>query len=439
MVKVTIGNSMSKVEGLSVTQFKQLRTILSINLDTGYAYGGFSNRQYLMDVKGNFPTGLLYLVQEYLGLLVEYKDTRQVPKALGTVLKARGLPTPYPEQIEAATACLNEHRGILVAPTGFGKSVIIALMIEALQVRTLIVVPTLELRRQLTHTLREVFGKGAVGRLGHLIAVENIDALDTKEPCQYDCVIIDEFHHSGAKTYRKLNQKCWTGVYYRFGLTATPFRSQDHEKLLLESVLSQVIYEVDYQNAVKQGYIAPLEAYYIEVPKAGNFDNDYHVYSSAYTELIVNHTGRNILISVALARLHQAGVSTLCLVKQIEHGLKIEANTGIAFVKGENDDNPEVIAFFNEGKTALIGTHGVLGEGVDTKACEYVIVATPMKSKNLFMQCVGRSFRRYPGKESAKVIIIKDSSHKWFRSAFREQVKILREEYGIVPIKLDLL
>jgi superfamily II DNA or RNA helicase len=445
VIRLTTDNSMSRVEGLSVQQFKELRELLSYRVDqqTAFFSGGHRPQvRHLMDKRGAFPTGLLYIVEDYLkGKEVLRSELRKRPKPSPGLFKLTLAHIPYLEQTGAAVACQTHHRGIVVAPTGVGKSVIAALIISRLQVRTLIVVPSLELKRQLTESLQAAFPGTRVGTLASSanIAIENVDALDAGKPLKgYDCVIIDEFHHSGAKTYRQLNQKAWNGVYYRFGLTATPFRSNEDERLLLESVLSQVIYRVEYKTAVEAGYIVPLEAYYYDLPLTEVKGNDMS-WPTVYSELVVSNAKRNLLIGHLMHRLHEVGASTLCLVKEIAHGNRLKDITGAGFANGQDEDCRQLISWFSSGKLkALVGTTGVLGEGVDTKPAEWIVIAGLGKSKNAFMQQVGRGFRRYDGKESCKVVLFRDPSHKWTLAHFAAQVKYLREEYGVKPVRLDL-
>ncbi len=444
MITVTINNSMSRVAGLTIKQFKELKEKLSYSIDASAAYfsGSRFNKRTLLGKRGDFPTGLLYVVYAYLDKTRAKHQVADLRKAPSKPVKRFSLYIDhgvYPEQEAAAYEACRAARGIIVMPTGVGKSLVAALLIDNLQLRTLVVVPSLELKKQLTKSFKTYFGDnpGVVGELGCDIAVENVDALNPDFVIDYDVVIIDEFHHSGAKTYRKLNKKAWKNVYYRFGLTATPFRSQDNERLLLESVLSEVVYKLTYQVAVSKGYIVPMEAYYIDLP---GISIDGYTWGEVYGETVVRNKGRNSTIAELLNNLNNAKVATLCLVKEIQHGLQIQALTpAIHFVKGENLDNRITLLELNLGERhAIIGTTGVMGEGVDTKPIEYVIIAGLGKSKNAFMQQVGRGFRRYPGKESCKIIIFRDKSHKWTLAHFKAQCKILKDEYGIKPVKLAL-
>ncbi len=446
MISIYIDNSECRVEGLNTQQHRELKELLSYTLNPNARFfgGGYGpKKQSLLTKTGTFPTGLLYVVNDYLKSINQpfsKHDLRRVPMPLESPLIASLGFAPYPEQIEAARAAKCAGRGIVVAPTGVGKSLICTLIIQELNVRTLVIVPSLELKRQLTESLQAAFGTVAVGK-GKTIYVENIDSVKEADVYgRYDAVIIDEFHHSGAKTYRKLNKKALSSTYYKIGLTATPFRSQDNEKLLLESVLAEVIYRIEYQEAVAAGYIVPLEAYYIEIPATIPKDTyNSTSWASVYSALIVNNDSRNQIIANLLLRLNANNISTLCLVKEIKHGESISTLSNCFFANGESEDTPHLIKLFNKSRlSVLIGTTGVLGEGVDTKPCEYVVIAGLGKSKNSIMQQVGRSFRRYLGKEAAKVILILDRSHKWTREHFRAQCKILLDEYNIVPTKIDI-
>ena len=285
--------------------------------------------------------------------------------------------------------------------------------------------PSREIKLQLKASLKDLKN----------VIVENIDSKALNSLKDVDCLIIDECHHVAAKTYQRLNKMVWNGIYYRYMLTATPFRNQESEQLLFEGIAGKVIYELTYQDAVKNNYICPVEAFYHKLPKTNVAG---YTWAQVYSELVVNNEHRNLVIAKTLLQLNAAGVATLCLVKEVAHGDTLSALTNLPFANGKDDDTRQFIKEFNEGRLkTLIGTTGILGEGVDTKPCEYVVIAGLGKAKSAFMQQVGRAIRRYPGKESAKVILFRDPSHKWTLAHFNAQKQILLVEYGISVIALD--
>lgn len=442
---LTVGNSVSRLVGLTRPEFDRIRTALSYTEAVRSRFGFQNKKTHLMSKEGNFPTGLLYIVENSLKAIAhQVVDTRITPKATpGLLTMDLGGLVPRQEQLDASQAAVEAHRGVIESPTGSGKSMMIALIINALQVRTLIVTPSLALKEQLTASLKAWFGEDTVGK-GKPIWVENVQALKAAKPVVgYDSVIIDEVHRSGCASYRKLNAKAWNGIYHKFGLTATFFRSCENEVMLLESILSKVVYKLPHQTAVEKGYIVPLEAFVYELPKVALKCNG-KSWAGVYQELVVKREDRNRLIAYLTANLTEAGESTLVLTKQIEHGemlqhLLKEYGLDIPFAEGKNEANRELILEFNlRLKTTLIGTVGILGEGIDSKPAAWCILAGGGKSKGQFMQNVGRTLRVYPGKETGKVILFHDRSHIWLDKHHKACVKHLRDEYGITPIKMTL-
>lgn len=430
MINLVIGNSYSTIRGLSPDQDKKLRDELSYVVGGKAAfYSRFGpRRKSLLDKKGGYPTGLHPRVLGFLSannLLFQISTlTHNVRPALCPIALPINL-IPYESQKTATSRAVYHGRGTIAMPTGTGKSLVIAMICHAIGLKTLVVVPSIEIRNQLRHNLKDLKN----------VTVMNIDSVASHSE-HYDCLIIDESHHVAAKTYQKLNKTAWTGIFYRFFLTATPFRNDDEETLLFESIAGQVIYRLDYATAIKQNYIVPIEGYYIEIPKQ---ETDAYTYAQVYSQLVVNNIVRNATISKLLINLQNAGKATLCLVREIEHGKILSAMTGIPFVSGEDDASRNFIRQFNSGVImTVIGTTGILGEGIDTKPCEYVVIAGLGKAKSQFMQQVGRAVRKYPGKESAKVIIVKDKSHKFLTRHYNAQRAILREEYGALCSKLEI-
>jgi len=438
MVSMLIGNSYSRISNLSAQQHKQLRKILSYRVDN-YFSGRPPYRVSLLSSKGDFPTGLLPRVEKFNSKysIKSTINSRPIkPESSINAPKPQLTLTPRPEQNDAANSVRLHNRGIIVMPTGCGKSLVAILMVGNISLPTLIVVPNLGLKQQLTESFIQAYGRENVGNLkeNKHIAIDNIDALplDSKIYSKYKALILDEYHHSAAKTYQKLNKRAWQGIYYRYGLTATPFRTNTEDRLLLESIISGVIYRLSHKEAVAKGYIVPVEAYYIELPRQRTRGQRW---AAVYNELVVNNEFRNDRIADILRKL--SNFSTLCLVKEIEHGNILSYKSQVDFANGEESNATYLVDRFNaQIIKPLIGTVGVLGEGVDTRPCEYVIVAGLGKARGAFMQWVGRGSRLYPDKTSCKVILFKDSSHKWMLNHFKEQCKILREEYGIEAVQL---
>lgn len=424
---IKLGNSYSKVEGMTSAQHKELSKILSYQIGDGYNSPIYVRS--LLSKRGEFPTGLLSRVTSYLK---NYKLVEELfsHRFSDTEFEFNKTKIFYVEQKEAISVCIRKGRGLIRMPTGTGKSMTIAGLIHALQVRTLIVVPNLGLKTQLQSTIDELLDYPD----RRLVCVENIDSSALNNLTDFDCLIIDEAHHSAASTYRQLNRKVWKNIHYRFCFTATPFRSGPEEQILMESITGGTIYTLPYMIAVSKKYIVPVEAYYLDLPKT---IPDGYTWNQIYKELVVDNAVRNDALISIIKSLNDAGKSCLTLIKEVKHGEYLSKKSGSPLANGENKEADQLIEDFSNKKSiSLIATTGICGEGRDTKACEYVIIGGLGKSKNAFMQQIGRAVRTYEGKQSAKIILIRDPSHKWTLAHFNAQKKILKEEYGVIPTKL---
>ena len=216
-MKLEISNSYSKITGLTKDLEKLVRSELSYTVGS-YFGGRFSlpKKKSLISKRGEFPSGLVDQL-EYLirGNAYERIDLRQRPTPSYGMFNLSLPYDPYAEQREAAEV-LCRRNGIASMPTGSGKSITMALLINKLQVKTLVVVPNLELKQQLTSSFKSYFGTLAN------ITIENIDSSRLDSMIDFDALIIDECHHGAADTYRKLNKTAWKGIYHRACFTATP-------------------------------------------------------------------------------------------------------------------------------------------------------------------------------------------------------------------------
>lgn len=491
MIKITVNNSYSKIEGVDKELVKGLDNILSVKTTTfGFKYihidevssliqekggvyfrdslgrqclvksstgipfktindvkqsllrrqvariqGHILQKKKLLSPKNEFATGLLPYVHKFLhkdGLFYGETDLRKVPAPTPGMFEFKDdvqqrMP-PRPDQLEVLNCLENNSRGIISAPTGSGKSYIMALMIHKFQVRTLVVVPTLQLKRQLINVFKDLF------RNTDNIIVENIDSAGLKKILPVDMLICDESHHTGANTHRHLNKHAWTHIYYRYGLTATAFRSKSEESILMEIITGPVIYKMTIQEAVRKKIICPIEFYSYRVHADVNkirlkFPNDYR---EMYKKYIVDNKNFNSQVCDIILNLKEACNSTLILVKEIAHGETLAQETHVPFAHADNPEARDLIERFSNGEIrTLIATVGICGEGVDTRAAEYIILAGGSgRAKVSFMQAVGRGVRKYPGKESCKVILFMDERHKYLFNHFKECRKYVHKEYG---------
>lgn len=406
---------------------KRLRQLLHVNKKL--------NKDLIVSLyhDGQFPTGLLPRVESILSerdYEVNIKDQRRKPqtKQHRFVLKEIFPPLRY-YQKEATLKIDSKGRGIVVFPTGTGKTVTIARMIWDLGLNTLIITPGKSITDMMMDVMLRHFGKGKVEKLSSKtkqikkpIAIVNIQALikmDPKVLKDIDVVFVDEFHHSSAETYREVNIKHLANCYYRVGFTATNFRN-DGSDMALESVLSNVLYDYPIRKAIEEKFLMQPEFEIIH-----NESWDENTYQKTYKAAIVENENRNDIISQLVEE--HSNDQTIILVQQVEHGEALKSIIPTAtFIHGQEKDivRQRAMEDFKKGKIkCLIGT-SVIGEGVDLPNANVLIMAGGGKARSQVMQNIGRVLRICKGKTFAKIYDFEDRGSEWLsdHSAQRQDV-----------------
>lgn len=160
----------------------------------------------------------------------------------------RQMPRPYQQQALARWEAAG-HRGVVVLPTGGGKTLVALLAIARLGVTTLVVVPTLDLLEQWRRALLDVLGAppehvttygGGRQGLGPLtVMTYDSAAIHTRELNRFGLLIFDEVHHLPAASYRRAAEGAMAP--YRLGLSATPERTDGKDEDL-RTLVGPVVY-----------------------------------------------------------------------------------------------------------------------------------------------------------------------------------------------------
>ncbi|AFZ67745.1 DEAD/DEAH box helicase [Deinococcus peraridilitoris] len=185
-------------------------------------------------------------------------------------LRAARAQQPYPHQQEALEAWKNAgRRGLVVLPTGAGKTYLAQLAMQATPRSALICVPTLDLMHQWYVTLLSAYPDTSVGLLGGgskdetplLIATYDSAAIHAERlGDRYGLLIFDEAHHLGGEFTRPIAE--YAIAPYRLGLTATPPRGERLRDL------SELIGPLVYQKKSEElagGALAPYREVRITV------------------------------------------------------------------------------------------------------------------------------------------------------------------------------
>lgn len=375
--------------------------------------------EYVCLYKNNeFPTGLVNIAYEALTALqvpFELIDLRQHPGQTA-ILRWNNPPwEPRYYQKEMIALGLQSGRGVFEAAVGSGKSLVMANLIKEISCRSLVIVPSRGLSGQLYNDFCQWFGYRNVQLLDaqkirkldkpvaiSIVTVQSLGSLvksgDFAEFAKWiDAVYVDEVHHAGASTYTNL-LKDLEHVYYRFGFSGT-FLRNDNKTLEMWSFLSNVLYQYPAYKAIHEGYLTPLEVnmYTMAGKPHMKYQTEYDNHYCANPEL---------LEKVADISSSYGDSQILILVnKKDKCGLVIHEylkSLGIdnSYISGDNDKdeiNNTIKAFNDKHIRILIGS-SVIGEGIDVRSTDHLIMCQGGKSEITMVQAAGRVLRLFEGK-----------------------------------------
>jgi len=351
---------------------------------------------------------------------------------------------PRPYQREALRNWLaNGGRGVVVLPTGAGKTVLAFMALEQVPVRTLIVVPTIDLLRQWRDGLIERAGipaemVGVVGggqRSAKPVTVMTYDsaAMPRRDLSDFGLLIVDEVHHLPAPTYRAIATRC--GAPWRLGLSATPERTDGahvelahlvgpevyrrlpaelarsghiaeyKEKRIFVDLSAQERYRYDAMMAEYKWFIATRRSQLMR----GNFFDELIRLSaydpSARRALQAHHQARMIALNAA-GKVHS--VEELLTKHRDEKAIVFSEYTAMVSVLSERLALPAItyrtdplerrliLERFREGRYSKLVTGRVLNEGVDVPDANVAIMVSGSAASREYIQRLGRILRPKP-------------------------------------------
>lgn len=222
--------------------------------------------------------GIAYrsLIERLLALKIPYSDkAREYGKTVWNLNTGR---SSFPHQLESVDAWWSGGgRGVVVLPTGTGKSHVAELAISKAQRPSLIVTPTIDLMQQWARDLAKNF-QTEVGMLGggsydikpitvttYDSAYMNVERLGNK----FGLLVFDECHHLPGQTYSL--SALGAIAPFRLGLTATPERTdQAHENL--DHLIGPIVYRREITQ-LKGEFLAQyqVETLYVQLGEAERF------------------------------------------------------------------------------------------------------------------------------------------------------------------------
>lgn len=341
------------------------------------------------------------------------------------------------DQSVLISKALKKQRGVIKAPTGSGKTILILGIMSAFQGKQLMLVHTLDIVRQTAKDAEkwgfkniQVFGGGEKEKLtGDFVfaTIQTFSKLDPKEYMDYfDVCLVDECHRCASfkgQYYKVLTQIL---APTKIGFTATLPTTPESE-FALEGLIGPMLGELSINDAGDLNILAKPRIRIIKVPENKALKS-IKKYNDAYDEGIVNNKVRNTIIVDLVKKLIEEKKTCLIFVVKIEHGTVIrkaarQRGVNIPFVRGSmtKEERDEVKNGLNDGSIPCAIATVVWQEGINIPGLDAVINASGGKSEVAVLQKIGRGLRRTKGKTEVIIYDFFDNSIGFFVAHFGER------------------
>jgi superfamily II DNA or RNA helicase len=349
-------------------------------------------------------------------------------------------PRPYQEESIAAWA-RHDGRGVIVLPTGAGKTVVALTIAARLGLRTLVVVPTIDLLTQWRQSLSDRLGYplsevGVIGggrRTHRDLTVITYDsaAMPHRDLSGFGLLVVDEVHHLPARAYRAISGK--VNAPFRVGLSATPERSDDGH-LDLDHLIGPVVFRRSPAELARQQFIASYKEKRLFVDLTADEQLRYDRLMAEYKWYLASRRGslgrpEGVFVEMIRRSGHDPAARSALRAHQQARMIALNAEAKIATVVEllEKHRDDKVIVFseynamvdvlserlllpsityrtalperrqildrFRGGEYGKLVTGRVLNEGVDVPDANVAIVVSGSSATREYIQRLGRVLR----------------------------------------------
>jgi superfamily II DNA or RNA helicase len=352
------------------------------------------------------------------------KDAVTVPEIVAPELPDEAF-EPHSIQQEALEALVRTRAagntaGLVVLATGLGKTWLSAFdTAQGGFGRVLFVAHREEILNQALETFRAIRPSARLGRFtggekdrkadvlfASIQTLGRLPNLRTFSPDAFDYIIVDEFHHAAARTYRNLINH-FTPKFL-LGLTATPERTDGGD--LLSLCQENLVYRCDLFEGIRRGLLSPFK--YFGVPDNVDYRNIPWRSSRFDPGLLDQAVASEARAQNALEEWRKRGgkrtLAFCCSTRHAEHTADFFRANGVRAVAVHSAPGSAPRAASLEkleaGDIEVICAVDMFNEGVDVPNIDTVLMLRPTESSILWTQQVGRGLRRAEGKSDLTVI-----------------------------------
>lgn len=304
------------------------------------------------------------------------------------------------QSIQQSMSAKNK-RILTQSPAGSGKSVTMAEIARLATDKKNFVLFVVH-RRELVDQIKSTFKANGVDfnhcYVGMVQTVTNkLDKLSFKP----SIILVDEAHHSLAKTYQRIFDHFPDA--YTLGFTATPTLLSGKG---LGRFYDDLIIGKSVQWLIDNHRLAPFDYYSIDLL---NHDQLKHSSTGDYTYKSIDDATKNVQYGDVIEHYKKLADNTKTII--YTHSVEASKRVAEAFksagysaqaVDGKTNKQvrQQAMEDFRSGKVTILVNAELYGEGVDVPDCETVVLLRPTESLSLFIQQTMRSMRYQPNKQA---------------------------------------
>ncbi len=313
-------------------------------------------------------------------------------------------------------------KNLIVMPSGIGKTYLSAFETKNFKGRVLYLVHRNEILQQaiqsfkLVHDLedsdigvhdqdfKDVEKQVVFATIQSISRKVNLEKIPREH---FDYIIVDEYHHVAANSYKKILKR------FRYknllGMTATPYRLDGKD--IMKPVASNVPFKMDIKKGIESGFLCPF------VYRGLWDDIDYsdlefqgHKYKEKDLDKKLLIKKRNHQIIKEFKRLirKRRTMGFCATVNHVGRCVKEFNKAGIKSIgithKLGLHERRRIVEDFRSGRYQVLFTRDIFNEGVDFPEVEGLLFLRPTSSKTTFLQQLGRGLRTRPGKKDVLVL-----------------------------------
>lgn len=315
-------------------------------------------------------------------------------------------------------------KALVIASTGIGKTYLAAFDSREYN-RVLFVAHREEIIKQAKDSFNRVspekttglfyadqkeFEKDAVFAIVNTLGKEEYLNKDYFAKDEFDYIVIDEFHHAAADTYKKVLD--YFEPKFLLGLTATPERMDNKD--VFELCDYNVAYEIRLKEAINRGELVAFDYYGIhdDTVDYDNIEFKNGRYNDKELEQALQIHKRADKILQNYKKYYSKRALGFCTSKaHAEYMAKFFEEHGVASVavySGEQGEYTQhrdhAINNLRNGNVRVVFSVDMFNEGLDVPSVDLVMFLRPTQSPTIFLQQLGRGLRKNRGKEKLTVI-----------------------------------